>query len=107
MAMMSLEQHNTRVQQLVANRQEDDARWRKTFLTSLSNIKKEAEREKNAIRVRSETMPFRTFEFRESRRREMIGDICNALGNDGGGWENKKIHVAVGKTMASLGCKVR
>jgi hypothetical protein len=104
---MSLEQHNVNIQRILASRDESNTRWRKSFLSSLSDIKKEAEREKNAIRVRADTMPLRTFEFRESRRREMIGDICDALVTANSGWENKKIHVAVGKTMSSLGCKIR
>lgn len=107
MEMITLEQHNAHIQQILADRRESDARWRKTFTSSLAGLKKDAEREKNAIRVRADTMPLRTFEYREARRREMIDNICDALGSANSGWENKKIHVAVGKTMSSLGCKIR
>ena len=87
----------------MAERQEENDRWRKSFLTSLAAIKKEADASKNTIRVRSENMPLQTFEYREYHRREVIGDICEALAS-GGGWSGK-IKVAVGKTAASLGCK--
>lgn len=50
-------------------------------------------------------MPVQTFDFREARRQEVVGDLCEALGNARNGWNSNKIRVAVGQTMTSLGCK--
>ena len=103
MDVETLERHDARVQQLIAARNDGDERWKKSFLSSLAVLKKEAEESKNSIRVRSENMPLRTFEYREARRKEAIADICDALVSENG-WDGK-IRAAVGKTAASLGCK--